>query len=154
MGETAEALARRDAMIAECEALYDQAKETAAKALWTRGVEKASKLALLYALSENPDAPLVDAAAVDWGWRVVEHLTKRMLFQASAYVHDNEFDALRQKAIRLLRTYGDEMKHGRLLRLMHVDADTLRRVVETLVESELVRVTQLSRGGAAYSLRR
>ena len=54
--------------------------------------EKAAKLALLYAISENADDPVITPAAVEWGWRVVEHLTNRMLYQATVYVHDNEFD--------------------------------------------------------------
>ena len=90
---------------------------------------------------------------MDWGWRVVEHLTRRLLFQASIYVHDNEFDALRQKALRYLRDYGGgSLNHGQLLRYLHIDADTFRRVIDTLVQSEMITVQQLSRGGFRYSL--
>jgi len=152
VSETEGAIAAHNRVTEMCESLYSASKTTSEKALWTRGAEKASRLALLYALSENPFDPLITDAAVEWAWRVVEHLTKRLLFQASVYVHDNEFDALRQKAIRLLRDYGGSMNHGMLLRYMHVDADTLRKVVETLVQSELVVATQLVKGGVKYAL--
>ena len=152
VSETEEAIAARNAVTEKCEVLYREGKTTAEKALWSRGAEKTSKLALLYALSENPTEPIISGKAVDWGWRIVEHLTKRLLFQASVYVHDNEFDALRQKAIRLLRDYGGQMNHGMLLRYMHIDADTLRKVIDTLVQSELVIAEQLTRGGFRYRL--
>jgi len=85
---------------------------------------------------------------------VVAHLTRRMLYQASVYVHDNEFDALRQKAMRYLRDYGrnGSLNHGALLRYMHIDADTFRRVIDTLMQCELIAVTQLDKGGLRYSL--
>ncbi len=77
----------------------------------------------------------------------------RMLYQASVFVHDNEFDALRQKALRYLRDYGHgSLFHGQLLRYMHIDADTFRRVIETLLQSELITATELSRGGYRYEM--
>ena len=72
----------------------------------------------------------------------------RMLYQASVFVHDNEFDAL-----RYLRDYGHgSLFHGQLLRYMHIDADTFRRVIETLLQSELITATELSRGGYRYEM--
>ena len=145
----AEAYAR---MTAECEAIYDAAQTTAEKALWTRGAEKASRLAILYAISENPCEPVIGVPALDWAWRTVRHLTMRMLYQASVFVHDNEFDALRQKTLRLLRDHGGSMNHGMLLRYLHIDADALRRVIDTLIQSELIEAVQLQKGGYRYSL--
>ena len=75
-----------------------------------------------------------------------------MLYQASVFVHDNEFDALRQKTLRLLRDHGGSMNHGMLLRYMHIDADALRRVIDTLLQSELISAVQLQKGGFRYAL--
>ena len=66
-----------------------------------------------------------------------------MLYQASVFVHDNEFDALRQKTLRLLRDHGGSMSHGMLLRYMHIDADVLRRVIDTQLQSGAARVRPL-----------
>lgn len=150
VSETAEAEAAHDEVVSACEKLYDAAKTTSERALWTRGAEKAARLALLHAISENPDEPLITEPAVRWGWAIVEHLTKRMLYQASVYVHDNEFDALRQKALRQIRNQGGEISHGHLLRNLHIDSDTMRRVIDTLIQSELITVQPLQRGGLKY----
>ena len=153
VGETPEAKAVREEVTERCERLYDAAKDTAERALWSRGAEKTSRLALLYAISESVREPLITDSAVGWAWRVVEHLTKRVLFQASVYVHDNEFDALRQKALRYLRDYGNgSMTHGQLLKRMHIDADTFRRIIDTLVQSETILATQLEKGGLRYTI--
>ena len=152
--ESEDAIKANAEIIAECEAMYAAADSNSAKALWSRGAEKASKLAMLYAISEDVNKPVISEAAVRWGWKVVYHLTKRMLYQASVYVHDNEFDALRQKAMRYLRDYGanGSLNHGALLRYMHIDSDTFRRVIETLVQSELITAEALTRGGFRYTL--
>ena len=75
----------------------------------------------------------------------------------SAMLSQNEskatIDALRQKALRCIRDYGHgKMKHGMLLRHMHVEAETLRRIIETLVQSEMITAQALSRGGYLYTL--
>ena len=140
-------------VISAAEARYDAATDTTGKALWTRAAEKTMKLALLYALSQNPQSPLITPEAVRWGWAIVDHLTRRMLYQASMYVADNNFDAYRQKAIRYLRDYGHgSLNHGQLLRYMHIDADTFRKVIDTLTESELIVSHPLAKGGFRYSL--
>ena len=35
---------------------------------------------------------------------------------------------------------------------MHIDADALRRVIDTLIQSEMVTVMQLKNGAIQYSL--
>ena len=148
-----EATALRENIVTMCETLYDNANDTAERALWSRGAEKASRLALLYAISENVRDPQITEPGVKWAWQVVEHLTKRMLYQASVYVHDNEFDALRQKALRYLRDYGaGSLTHGQLLKRMHIDADTFRRIIDTLVQSETIFATPLDKGGLRYTI--
>ena len=77
----------------------------------------------------------------------------RMLYQASVFVHDNEFDALRQKALRYLReAEGKSMRHGLLLKRMHIDADSFRRVIGTLVETETIAVREGQKNSLAYTL--
>ena len=149
-----DAAAKRSADVTGiCEELYDSSKTTAEKTLWSRVAEKVAKLALLYAISENVREPLISENGVNWAWRLVEHMTKRMLYQASVYVHDGQFDALRQKALRYLREYGTgTLTHSKLLRFMHTDADTFRKVIETLVESEMIRIEPLQKGGHSYTM--
>ncbi len=73
---------------------------------------------------------------------------------SSLYIHDNEFDALRQKAIRYLKEFGKgKISHSTLLRYMHVDADTFRRIIDTLLESDMLVVKNGPKGGNVYILR-
>ncbi|MCR5015479.1 MAG: DUF3987 domain-containing protein, partial [Ruminococcus sp.] len=153
VAELPDAEDRRREIAAECSALYKAAQTTGEKALWSRAAEKVYRLALLWSISENYMEPIICKAAYDWAWKLVRHVTLRMLYQASVYVHDNEFDKLRQKALRYLRDYGHgEMKHTDLLRFMHIDAESFRKIIDTLLESELIAARPITRGGYIYSL--
>lgn len=141
-----------DAVVRAAEARYDASDDTTGKALWTRAAEKTMKLALLHAISANPLDPLITPQGVRWGWQMVEHLTRRMLYQASMYVADNNFDAYRQKAVRYLKAAGGTMKHGALLKRLHIDCDTFRRVIDTLVESETITEQKITATRSEYHL--
>jgi hypothetical protein len=47
--------------------------------IWGRAVEKASKLSLVYACSENPIKPVITKEAVRWGIAIVERTTSQMV---------------------------------------------------------------------------
>ncbi|HEY2414158.1 MAG TPA: bifunctional DNA primase/polymerase [Pirellulaceae bacterium] len=74
--------------------------------LWPRAVEKANKLALLYACSENAQAPVVTDAAATWAVEVVTHLTKRLAFLASRWVSENRLERSIKRIERLIETSG------------------------------------------------
>ena len=93
------------------------------------------------------------AAALQWGWTLSDFATRKMLYNASVYVHNNEFDAQRQKVIRLLLEFGDgSMLHGELLRRMHIDSDAFRKVINTMLESEELTAQPVEKGGLLYTL--
>ena len=150
--ETEEATARRDEIVEACEDLYNAADDDASRALWTRGAEKVQKLALLRAISINPKSPQILPEDFDWAWKIVEHVTRRTLYMGSMYMHDNEFDALRLRCIRHLTKHGGEMKGGKLLKAMHIDANTFEKIIDTLVKSEMVVETPIKSGGVIYKL--
>jgi hypothetical protein len=79
--------------------------DTVAMAIWARANEKARRLALVYACSENHAQPLIGQAAAQWASLLVTHQTKRMLFMASEHVSESEFDADCKKVIRTLREW-------------------------------------------------
>jgi len=39
-----------------------------------------------------------------------------------------------------------------LTKRMHIDADTFRRIIDTLMQSELITATPLEKGGLQYTL--
>ena len=140
--ETPEARAVAVSLEAEANRLYDDAYDRhldAEMAIWGRAFEKTEKLAMLYALSRSVTAPRLTPEAYRWGWDVAEFTTKRLLYMADCYVYASEFDKEAQKVVRLLRENGARMAHSRLLKKSHLDKDTFRKVVDTLLESERIR---------------
>lgn len=126
--------------------------DDSANALWARAGEKVLKLAAIYAISENAVEPVITIDGVNWAWRFIEHMTRRMLFMASMFVADTDFDAQAMKLVRLVRQKHGRISHGKLLRNSHLDKDAFKRVVETLVESGTLRKEFGDRGGVFYVL--
>ncbi len=126
--------------------------DDSANALWARAGEKVLKLAAIYAISENAVEPVITIDGVTWAWRFIEHMTRRMLFMASMFVADTDFDAQAMKVIRLVRQKRGRISHGKLLRNSHLDKDAFKRVVETLIESGTLRKEFGDRGGVFYVL--
>lgn len=126
--------------------------DDSANALWARAGEKVLKLAAIYAISENAVEPVITIDGVNWAWRFIEHMTRRMLFMASMFVADTDFDAQAMKVVRLVRQKRGRISHGKLLRNSHLDKDAFKRVVETLIESGTLRKEFGDRGGVFYVL--
>lgn len=92
---------------------YSQAEDRddpAGMAIWARANEKARRLALIYACSENHEEPVIGEDAARWAWEFVDHQTRRMLFMAGDHVSENEFDARCKSVIGTLRRWNE--KHG------------------------------------------
>jgi len=84
---------------------YTQAENAGAEAgmaLWARANEKARRLALIYACSENHRSPRITEAAVNWANIFVSHLTKRMLFQTRYHAQEGKFAEQCQALVKTL----------------------------------------------------
>jgi hypothetical protein len=123
-----------------------------ANALWARAGEKVAKLAALYAISKNRLEPLMDVDAVEWAWRFVDHMTRRMLYMASMFVTNSEFEAQSMSIVRKIREKSGRISHGMLLRNSHLDKDAFKRAIDTLAESGMVKKEFGQRGGVFYAL--
>ena len=133
----------------EADAFWREAKGAdngAAMALWARAHERACKLALIYAVSEHPDAPQITAEGFEWGRALSWHVTRRMLAMGRRHVVETQFDATAKKILRRLEKVG-QMTHSALLKASHLDRDKFRTTMETLVEAGNVRRTLTDRGG-------
>ena len=153
--ETPEATKRMQDVFALADAEYRKASDAgddSANALWARAGEKVSKLAALHAVSRKPLEPLVDVEAVDWAWRFVSHMTRRMLFMASMFVSDSEYESRAMKVLRTVKQKRGRISHGKLLKNSHLDRDAFKKVVETLVESGQLKKEYGQRGGIFYAL--
>ena len=90
--------------------LSEERDDPAGMAIWARANEKARRLALIYACSENHQDPVMDEDAARWAWEFVDHQTRRMLFMAGDHVSENDFDARCKAVIGTLRRW--HHKHG------------------------------------------
>lgn len=71
-------------------------------ALWTRTVEKARKLALLWACSQNHAEPAVDAAGARWACELSDYLTRKMIAISRAWVAENQQESKHQRLLRII----------------------------------------------------
>ena len=117
---------------------YDQAedsKDEVARTAWSRTCENATKLALVYACSENHEEPVIGLPAVQWATAFAMHQTRRQLFLASTYVAENPFHAECLKLLRKLREAPDcQMQRQHLLRAMRCKAADFDQIISTLIQ--------------------
>jgi hypothetical protein len=105
--------------------------------LWPRAVEKANKLALLYACSENAIAPSITEAAARWSVAIVEHLTKRLAFLASRWVAENKQERGVKRLGRIIENAGAEGidKSGLTLATRWLSTRERNEHLQTLLET-------------------
>lgn len=124
--------------------------------VWGRVSEQTRKLALLYAISENHEAPQISLAAVEWASRFATHQTRRMLFMAAGHVAENPFHAECLKVMQKLRAAPNrELPHQVLLKRMKMEATRFRELMQTLMVQGDVRgadLTTTGRTGTVYRL--
>jgi len=122
--------------------------DTVAMAIWARAAQKARRLALIYACSENHECPRISEDAVRWATALVMHQTRRMLFMAYGHVADNPFHAECLKVIEKLRNAPDhELDHSTLLKRMKMDARSFRELIDTLLERGDIGVRHVPTAG-------
>ena len=134
-----------DRLLAEDQAYCDERvryfqdrNELAAQALWTRAHEKVCKLAMLYAISENVYDPKITGTAVMWARALITYLTKRMLFMADSYSYIDDFDKDCKKVLNVIRAEGGTASKSKILRAVRRPADNIKRLIDTLIEREVI----------------
>ena len=121
-------------------------------ALCCRLYEKAKKLALLWAISENPNVPVMTPDAVRWAAAFATHVSKKMLYEAQFNVAEGNFDRLKKRFVNLLEKHGGKLDHSTLLKNLHVDAAIFKRVVRTLEMCEQIESEILPNGKRCFTL--
>lgn len=126
--------------------------------VWGRVNEQTRKLALLYAISANHESPVINGAAARWAMTLVNHLTKRMLFMASAHVAQNPFATDCLKVFSKIRKESSRtISHSKLLKAMDMEAVLFKKLMVTLEERGDVvafKETTAGRTGTHYRLNR
>ena len=149
--ETPEATALFDEYCSECDAKYDgfeKLHDLSAMALWARVMEKVYKLAMVYAISENPSFPTVTAEAVKWAFDFVSHITRQMLFRAGQFCYVSSDDQLQKRFLKRLHENGGKMSHTAIMRALHLSKKDMKEVVDTLLESNrIIKTTDINSQG-------
>ena len=125
----------------------------AAAALYCRLFEKARKLAVLHAISENPERPVMTPDAVRWATAFATHVTKKMLYEAQFNISEVSFDRLKQRAVGIITRNGGEIERSALLRSLHVDAATLQRILLTLHMCDQIEEERIDRRKTIITLK-
>ena len=142
---TAEIRARKNA----CDAKDD----VAGVALWARAGEKVSKLALIYAVSENPTNPVITFAGVNWAWELVQELIGRMLARIENWMTNGKSDEYARKVIVYLRKNGGRASRRDVMRRLKIpDKKTMLDVEDLLVMRNDVTAHQASKNSVIYRL--
>jgi hypothetical protein len=141
--EAASALEEFRALADDRYAEAEDQDDPAGMAIWARAYEKARKLALVYAASENHLQMRIDEPAVHWARRFVDYQTRRMLFMAGQHVAEGEFDARCKRMIEVLagwrRRRGDEwMPHWYLCRRLGWSNRNIEEVRNALVNQRRI----------------
>ena len=154
--ETPEAAARLNAAAVanmDLRKRLTEANLSSARALVVRVNEKVAKLALLHAISANPAAPIITAEGVAWAIKFVTHVTKEMLYESQFHVAEGKFDALVKRFIALLAKNGGTMDRRTLMRNLHVDHGTFKRITLTLHMCDMIIEEQESYRKVHFTLK-
>jgi hypothetical protein len=130
-------------------AAAEENDDTVAMAIWARAGEKAQRLALIYACSENHEQPLISSDAARWAASIVDHQTRRMLFKAAEHVSETEFHAKCKKLVAVLRQWRDR-KGDEWMPFWQLN----RKLPWSDREHEEIRTTLLNQRAIEYSERR
>ncbi len=134
----------------------DADQDEVARTAWSRTCEHATKLALIYAVSEKHEQPVIRLPAVEWATEFAMHQTRRQLFLAGVHVADNPFHADCLKLIKKLRESPvHQMQRRELMRAMHWKAKDFDAVVQTLQQQGdlmAVEIATATRPAQGYQL--
>jgi len=148
----------------QAESIYAAAEarsDAVGTTVWGRVSEQTRKLALIHAVSETPQQPVIGREAAEWAVQLVTHQTQRMLYKASLHVSDSEFEQKCSRVIAFMREhpshstgawipYRDITRRFRWSRRDHED------VRNALLDQELIESTKTPSGGRSrivYRLR-
>jgi len=139
---------------------YDLAEDKnneAFMSIWARAAEKAHRMALVYACSENAVKPLINASAIKWATEFVEHMTKRMLFMVHEHASENDFHAQCKRLVRVLRRWHEKrgnvpMPYYRINQILPWQDKAHEEVRKALVNQRLIEFQEIKTGGKPQKL--
>ena len=96
-----------DALDEELTAQQREAIGTNRSAVLARVWENTAKVALIKAVSANPQAPVIRLEDAEWARLVVDRCVTTMITEAERHIAENQTQANHQKVLRLIQGAGD-----------------------------------------------
>lgn len=124
-----------------------------ARATVVRMNEKIAKLALLWAISENVEEPVITRDAVEWAVALTVYITRWMLFEGQFHSGEGKFGLFRDRAVASIARNGGRIDRRTFIRSLGCDIATFKRLVHTLIVAELIDEPEYVDGKLTYSLR-
>ena len=130
---------------------FAEAELKNAQAILARIDEKVSKLALLYAISLNPFSPRIRVDAVEWAVRFAAYVVKWMLYETQFHVAEGKFGKQMEHTKAIISKKGGSIERRDLMRKLHCDEATLKRLVKALLIAEEIEPPAVIDGARAYA---
>jgi hypothetical protein len=131
----------------------ESARDVLRMSIYNRKNENIRKLALIYAASATPKAPLIGVEAVEWATEFMGYQVERMIHQAGSHVAENPFH---DKMLKVKRIIGEaenqRMTRTELIRRMRIEKKVLDSIVETMHESGIIKLDTIETKGRSKTV--
>jgi hypothetical protein len=144
-----------EALDAELTAQQREAIGTNRSAVLARVWENTAKVALIKAVSANPQVPMIRVEDAEWAQIVVDHCVTTMITEAERYIAENKTQAYHQKVLRLIQGAGNRglSRNEITRRTQFLERKQREDILGALVEAgqvELAIETTAGRQAAIY----
>ena len=120
----------RAAFVRDAEAHYNTEEDGVENAVWNRTVEKAEKLAMIFAASDNQDEPKMDLRHWQLARQLVEYSNAHQIEMLAKYSSETDYEDLQKRILRKLEK-GITCNRA-LLSFLKIRNEDLREAMETL----------------------
>lgn len=120
----------RAAFVHDAEAHYNTEEDGVENAVWNRTVEKAEKLAMIFAASDNQDEPKMDIRHWQLARQLVEYSNAHQIEMLAKYSSETDYEDLQKRILRRLEK-GITCNRA-LLSFLKIRNEDLREAMETL----------------------
>jgi len=122
----------------------DAGQNESEAAVWARAIEKARRLALIYACSRDPEAPCIDDQAARWGVEFASWTTERFIaVMADEVASDDPAQQKWQRVRKIIQAYTKRTQlcsRSQLIRAVKWNAKDLDRIIDSMVQAQVVEV--------------
>lgn len=121
-----------------------------ARTVINRSCEHAIKLALVVAIGENPDAPVITGPTMDWAIRLARLSTQTIIKESADRIADSEYSRVYNKVLALIKNAGSAgITEGKIIDRLKIEArprDQALKDLQTAGRIEFVRESKIGRG--------